>query len=76
MPKTRAKFICNEIGKKIGWGENKFLYAAKFSVVMANSDENKAFFAATPTGSIEISTVKEDHFEVGKMYYVDFSLAE
>lgn len=73
---TRAKFTCTEVSKTTGWGENKFLYAAKFSAVTGSSEENKTFFAATPSGSIHMSTIKEDHFEVGKTYYVDFSPAE
>lgn len=76
MKKVTAKFTCTEVSKRTGWGENKFLYAAKFNAVMGNNDENKTFFAATPSGSIEISTVKEDHFEVGKEYYIDFILTE
>lgn len=72
MTRTRAKFTCSEISKRIGWNGNEFHYAAKFNVVTSGSDENKEFFASTPSGTIEISTVKEDHFEVGKNYYVDF----
>jgi len=75
MSQTRAKFTCGEVSKKVGWGDNKFLYAAKFSAVTGTSDENKTFFAATPSGSIEVQTVKEDHFEVGQTYYVDFTKA-
>lgn len=76
MTQTRAKFTCTEVSKRTGWGENKFLFAAKFNAVIGNNDENKAFFAATPSGVIEISTVKEDHFEVGKNYFVDFTVAD
>ena len=73
---TRARFKCTEISKRTGWNGNEFHYAAKFSVDTSGSEENKSFFASTPGGSIEISTIKEDHFEVGKTYYVDFTLAE
>ena len=45
MSNTRAKFTCTEVSKKTGWGDHKFLYAAKFSAVTGNSDENKTFFA-------------------------------
>jgi len=75
MSNTRAKFTCTEVSKRTGWGGNEFLYAAKFNIVTSGSDENKEFFAASPSGSIEVSTVKEDHFEVGKDYYVDFTEA-
>lgn len=73
---TRAKFKCNSVTKQLGWGNNKFVYNAKFNVVMGNSEENNQFFTATPSGTIELSTVKEDHFEVGKDYYIDFNIAE
>lgn len=73
---TTAKFTCNEISKRTGWGVHKFLYSAKFSAVTGTSTENESFFAATPSGSIEVSTVKEDHFEVGKTYLVHFTESE
>lgn len=47
--------------------------------VYTGSDENKAFFAYTPAGSISLGVVNEEackQFEVGKEYYVDFTLAE
>lgn len=75
MSNTRAKFTCNEVAKRKGWSGNEFVYAAKFSVVCSDNDENKSFFASTPSGSIEISTIRSDHFEVGKQYYVDFTLS-
>jgi hypothetical protein len=72
---TRAKFICTEVAKRQGWGNFPVLYAAKMQPVSGGSDENKEFFAASPSGSIELSTVKADHFEVGREYYVDFTPA-
>lgn len=72
----RAKFKCTEVSKKEGWGVNPILYSAKLSVVYNGSPENESFFAATPGGSIELSTVAKDHFEVGKFYYVDFTEVE
>lgn len=77
MSKTRAKFTCTEVGKSLHWDRSKgFIYKAKFIAVTGKSEENEAFFAATPSGTIEISTMKEDQFEAGKDYYVDFSVAE
>ena len=69
---TRAKFKCNEVTKRIGWGENPIMYGASFRVVQGDNEENKTFFASTPGGTIEMTTIREDHFEVGKEYYVDF----
>lgn len=76
MSNTRAKFRCIEVSKRLGWGENPIMYAAKLTVVCGDNPENKIFFAATPGGSIEMTTIKHDHFEVGKEYYVDFTVAE
>jgi len=77
MSNTRAKFKCVGVEKTTHWDSSKgFLYKAKFNAVTGKSEENESFFAATPSGSIEISTMREDHFEVGKNYYVDFSPAE
>lgn len=76
MSNTRAKFKCTEVSKRAGWGGNEFHYAAKFSVVAGNSGENESFFASTPSGNIEMTTIREDHFEVGKEYYIDFIISE
>jgi hypothetical protein len=73
--KTRAKFKCTEIAKREGWGDNKVLFGASFVAVGGNSEENKKFFAASPSGSIKIDTVREDHFQVGQEYFVDFTPA-
>jgi len=76
MKTVRAKFKCNSITKQLGWGGNKFLFAAKFNVVTGDNEENKTFFASTPSGTIEASTILDNHFEVGKEYFVDFTVAD
>lgn len=77
MSNTRAKFHCNSVTKRKGWsGTPEFLYEAEFSVVTSGSEENKNFFASTPSGNIKIGTVRENQFEVGKDYFIDFSPAE
>lgn len=74
---VRCKFRCNEVVKRLGWQkDNPFIYSAKFSAVTDDSPENKNFFAATPSGQLEVSTMKEDLFEIGKSYYLDITLAE
>jgi hypothetical protein len=73
---VRAKFVCNSVTKfKSGWGEYPFHFNYNFGVVSSDSDENKKFFAATPSGKVELSALNADLFEVGREYYLDFSLA-
>ena len=79
MP-VRAKFICTSVTKGINWNTNRdrfpFLYTYRFSPVTGNgSDENKSFYASTPTGSVEIGAIGHDLFEPGREYYLDFTLA-
>lgn len=69
---VRAKFQCTAVH-----GE-----AAKTIALLpvySGSEENKSFFSYTPGGSITLAIVNEEaakQFEVGKEYYVDFTLAE
>lgn len=74
---TRAKFTCTSVEKYANWDKEKapFLYRAKFCAVSSGSPENAAFFGSTPTGSLELSTVRDDHFVPGQSYYLDFSPA-
>jgi hypothetical protein len=81
---TRAKFTCFSVRKyrsdvwdnQTGHSTERFLYDYEFNAVSGNSDENKEFFASTPSGSIKLSAVRNDLFEPGKSYYLDFSPAE
>ena len=72
---TRCKFRCHQVVKKLGWtrtGEPpRFVYEAEFVAVSDNSEDNKKFFDATPSGLLRVATYKEDVFEVGKAYYLD-----
>jgi hypothetical protein len=77
---VRAKFICNSITSQKHWdsskGETKTI---KLTPVTSGSEENKAFYEATPSGSIQLLTLNEEaakNFELGKSYYVDFTPAE
>lgn len=48
------------------------------SPVSGSSDENKKFFASTPSGQITMSCTHPEawqQFELGKEYYVDFTPA-
>lgn len=74
---VRAKMICNSVTKTVHWEDrSKHLYTAKFNVVHSGSKENDRYFDATPAGTIELGTFKEDHFKVGQEYYLDFIKAE
>lgn len=72
---VRAKFKCVSMEKVEGWNGNKFHYNYRFMTVSGNSEENKSFFAATPSGDVKLTAVRADLFEVGKEYYLDFTLA-
>ena len=50
----------------------------KLSAVYDNSEENKKFFHATPSGQISMGMLNPaawQQFELGKEYYVDFTPA-
>ena len=72
----RAKFLVESVTKrKAGYSGIDYTYEAELRVVYGNSEENKQFFAATPSGVIKLSTVRNNMFEVGEEYYVDFTKA-
>lgn len=83
----RAKFRCDSSSKHMGYRPDEngkpgygIVTGFKFSPVTSNdpTSENGQFWAATPQGSINIDTTKLDPetFEIGKLYYVDFHLAD
>lgn len=75
---VRAKFKVQSINRQTGWGDFKELQTIRLSPVTSGSDENKAFYAATPSGQIEIGVVPEavgKQFDIGQEFYVDFTPA-
>ena len=84
----RAKFQCNSVtlmlssrySSETGRYEPTTSKTWKFSAVVGgsgSSEENQRFFASTPSGTIELYCVNPDvEFELGKDYYLDFTLAE
>jgi hypothetical protein len=73
---TRAKFVVSSITQSAGWGKNPHIYTVRLSPVAGGSHENEAFYAATPTGSIELGLVSQavgKEFAIGQSFYVDFS---
>lgn len=73
-----AKFRCNNVTKTDHWEKEKGQLASiTLSAVMGDGDneENKKFFAATPSGNISLGTVNPaayEQFEEGEEYYVTF----
>lgn len=85
MPRsTRCKFVCNSITRSMSSKYNSEtkqyesapLDTANMSVVSGNSEENKQFFASTPSGTLQVGLHTPGVFEVGKEYYVDITPAE
>ena len=76
---VRCKFRCQSVTKIEHWNRKEkpgaFLYQAEFAAVYDDSEENKAFFDATPSGSLKLATYKEDHFQPGVEYYIDITVA-
>lgn len=78
-PCVRAKFKVESITPLVGGDERPTPEATiRLRPVVSGSKENEAFYRWTPGGEIVLSTVNGNavkHFEVGKEYYVDFTLA-
>lgn len=74
MNATRCKVKCVGVTKKIAGGE--FVYSAELHPVTSGSPENDRFYKWTPGGRFDLQTIKADCFEVGKEYFVDFTLAD
>lgn len=72
---VRAKFVVSQITR---YHNSPNAVTVKMQPVYGNTEENKTFWQATPSGSIEMSITAEPAakaFELGKEYYVDFILA-
>lgn len=77
---VRAKFKVQRIERFL-WSKDKEVQSIVLLPVAGGADaseENRAFFAATPTGEIKLGTVNAEAaaFELGGEYYVDFTPAE
>ena len=77
--KVRAKFYVQSIAYTKHWDKAKgHIATIELCPVAGTSDENRAFFDATPTGYIKLGTVNQDAaaaFELGTEYYIDFEKA-
>jgi hypothetical protein len=74
--------MCNGTKSFVGYvydgnqSRQTILHEATFvAVSVSGGDENKAFFAATPTGTLTVGTHHGPIFEAGKEYYLDISPA-
>ena len=76
--KIRAKFKVQSVKRWKTW-DGKEQHTVEMSAVSGNdSDENKKFWEATPSGKIEIGCAKAETaglFILGNEYYVDFTPA-
>lgn len=80
---VQAKFQCTSVKKYANnvWDvegkgyKSGFTYAYEFQAVTGTSDENKQFFASTPSGNLTMAAVRDDLFVPGKSYYLNFTEA-
>lgn len=74
---VRCKFVCNEVSEQhFSDGSKQWKY--KFNAVYSGSPENKEFWKATPSGSLEFQCMNNGAhplFESGKEYYIDLNPA-
>jgi hypothetical protein len=47
-------------------------FTYRFHAVYSGSEENKAFWEATPSGDLTLSSAKPGLFEKDQEYYLDF----
>jgi len=73
---VRAKFVCQSKTETAHWGGKQHLVTIRLTPVTDGSEEDKAFFAATPSGQVELGVLTEEAgaaFEIGAKYYLDFT---
>lgn len=77
-PIARAKVKCTEKTES-EWGTNaepKRVFTYKFSFAGGHeSEENKNFWAASPSGQLSLSAIREDLYVIGQWYYLDWTPA-
>lgn len=76
---VRAKFYVTEVKQSrnhYGGQEGELLTTIKLAPVVGTSEENKAFFRWTPSGTIDLGTVNPtvvEQMHIGDEFYVDFT---
>lgn len=76
---VRAKFVVQSITTPKAWNGPELMGTVKLVPVTSGSEENKKFYEATPSGSIELGTINQvalAQFNIGDAFYVDFTLAD
>jgi len=79
MTVVRAKFKVVRIERSKGWNNINEVQTIVLTPVTGGSRENKAFYAATPSGEIKLATVNAEaakEFDLEAEFYVDFTLAK
>lgn len=80
MQQVRAKMKVTSVTLSENWVQGEPpLVSVVLNPVMGNSEENKKFWKASPSGKVELSILNSEaskQFIIGKEYYVDFTLAE
>jgi hypothetical protein len=76
---VRAKFMVRAIERSMWGNRDQNLVTVKLVPVTTGSEENKQFYDASPSGSMELGVLNASasaQFELGKEYYVDFTRAD
>ena len=76
---VRLKFKVSEHTQRQHWNGKGLLGSVKLSPVTGGSEENKAFYEATPGGSIDFSTINEaalKELPVGAEVYVTLEVVQ
>lgn len=90
MTAVRAKFKVTEITRQMGSTRSKDaegkdiwvpveMQTVKMSPVSGGSEENKTFWDASPSGSLQLGVINQAawrHFELDREYYLDFTPAD
>lgn len=79
---VRAKFYVGKVAKfraNNSQGQPGFGYEVTMHPVTSGSEEDKAFWQATPSGELRMSILNPiagEQFEPGDTYYLDFTKAD
>jgi len=74
MNTVRAKFYCASKIEQV-YPKEAPLCSYVFHLVASGNAENKAVFESSPAGKLELASADGNLFEIGKEYYLDFTLS-